>query len=71
MVNDLGIAKEQARLVLPGFSLYYTAIVQANARSIMNFLNLRMDPHAQEEIRMYATAMKSIIAETHPRIFKK
>ena len=69
MVNTAGIAKEQARLVLPGFALYYTAIVQCNARSLMNFLSLRDEDHAQSEIRDYAKAMKTIVSETHPRIF--
>ncbi len=64
-----GVAKEQARLVLPGFGLYYTAIVQMNARSLMNFLTLREDSHAQFEIREYASAIRRIVARTHPRLF--
>jgi len=64
-----GVAKEQARLVLPGFAMYYTAIVQMNARSLMNFLRLREDAHAQEEIRLYAQAVRLIVARTHPRLF--
>ncbi len=52
-----GVAKEQARLFLPGFSVYYTWIVQMNARSLMNFLMLRTDAHAQYEIRVYADAI--------------
>lgn len=64
-----GVAKEQARLVLPGFAMYYTAIVQCNARSLMNFLRLREDDHAQYEIREYANAIRSIVSQTHPRLF--
>lgn len=69
MINTAGVAKEQARLVLPGFAMYYTAIVQCNARSLMNFLSLRDEDHAQSEIRDYAKAIKDIVSQTHPRIF--
>ena len=52
-----GVAKEQARLFLPGFSLYYTWIVKTDAHNLMHFLSLRMAPDAQEEIRAYAQAI--------------
>lgn len=52
-----GIAKEQARLFLPGFAYYYTFIAKTDAHNLMHFLKLRMDPHAQYEIRQYATAI--------------
>lgn len=66
---DAGVAREQARTVLPGFAVYYTAIVQMNARSLGNFLALRRGGDAQSEIRAYADAVYSIVHETHPRIF--
>ena len=66
----LGVAREQARLVLPGFALYYTAIVQMNARSLMNFINLRDSGDAQSEIREYASAMRKIVQTTHPKTFQ-
>ncbi len=52
-----GVAKEQARLFLPGFSLYYTWVVKTDAHNLMHFLSLRMAPDAQEEIRAYAQAI--------------
>lgn len=64
-----GIAKEQARVFLPFAAAYYTAIVQMNARSLMNFLALRQDGHAQSEIRDYADALRRIVTKTHPRLF--
>ena len=64
-----GVAKEQARIFLPFAACYYTAIVQMNARSLMNFLALRRDGHAQSEIRNYADAMHAIVSVTHPRLF--
>ncbi len=50
----IGVAKEQARLFLPGFSVYYTWVAKVDAHNLMHFLKLRMAPNAQEEIRMYA-----------------
>jgi len=51
---DEGISKELARLFLPGFAVYYIGVWTVNARSLMNFMKLRMDLHAQKEIRDYA-----------------
>ncbi len=61
-----GVAKEQARLFLPGFSVYYTAIWKIDARNLMNFLKLRMANDAQYEIRMYANAMYEVFKECLP-----
>lgn len=54
---DYGVAKEQARLFLPAFALYYTGIVKADARNLLHFLELRMAEDAQHEIRVYAQAI--------------
>lgn len=53
---DKGVAKEHARIVLP-LSLYTQFYWSINARALMNFLKLRMDDHAQYEIRQYAYAI--------------
>lgn len=50
----MGVAREQARLFLPGFSAYYTCIWKIDAHNLMHFLNLRMASDAQYEIRAYA-----------------
>jgi thymidylate synthase (FAD) len=52
-----GVAKEQARLFLPGFSIYYTWVAKTDAHNLMHFLSLRMAPDAQYEIRAYAQAI--------------
>jgi thymidylate synthase (FAD) len=52
-----GVAKEQARLFLPGFSIYYTWVTKTDAHNLMHFLSLRMAPDAQYEIRAYAQAL--------------
>ena len=53
----LGVAKEQARLFLPGFGVYYTWVCKVDAHNLMHFLSLRMSPDAQYEIRVYAEAI--------------
>jgi thymidylate synthase (FAD) len=57
---DAGIAREVARMVLP-VSIYSSAYVTLNARSLMNFLSLRMKAegshfpsYPQREIEMVA-----------------
>lgn len=66
---SLGVAKEQARIILPlnqYTEVYWTASFQA----IMNFLDLRDDPHAQWEIREYAIVIKDIMFEIYPETTK-
>ncbi len=48
-----GISREQARKDLP-LSTYTEAYWKTNLHNLLHFLRLRMDPHAQEEIRAYA-----------------
>ena len=52
-----GVAREQARVFLPGFGVYYTWVVKVDAHNLMHFLKLRMAPEAQHEIRVYAQAI--------------
>jgi thymidylate synthase (FAD) len=52
-----GVAREQARLFLPGFSLYYTWVTKTDAHNLMHFMSLRMGMEAQEEIRVYAESI--------------
>lgn len=49
-----GVAREQARKDLP-LSTYTEAYVKFDLRNMLHFLGLRMDSHAQKEIRDYAT----------------
>ena len=63
---DLGVAKEQARVLLPLAAyteIYWTASFQA----IMNFIELRDEPTAQWEIRQYAQTLKRIMFDIYPR----
>lgn len=61
----LGIAKEQARKDLP-LSTYTRAYWKCDLHNIFNFLRLRMDNHAQQEIRFFANSMFEIVKQICP-----
>ena len=54
---EAGVARELARMFLPGFAVYYTWVLKVDAHNLMHFLRLRMAPDAQYEIRAYAWAI--------------
>jgi len=61
-----GVAREQARKDLP-LSTYTEAYWKIDLHNLLHFLALRMDIHAQEEIRAYATAIgEQIVARWVP-----
>jgi thymidylate synthase (FAD) len=62
---EAGVAREMARAVLPvaQYTQFYWTI---NARSLMNFITLRADGHAQYEIRVYAEAIARIFKQKMP-----
>ena len=62
---DLGVAKEQARLVLP-LSQYTQVFWTASFQAVMNFIELRDEPTAQWEIRQYAKVLKEQMFEVYP-----
>jgi thymidylate synthase (FAD) len=62
----LGVAKEQARLFLPGWCNYYIFVCKVDAWNLMHFLSLRMAEDAQWEIRQYAKAIHGIFGEVMP-----
>src|SRR4051794_38021892 len=51
-----GVARKQARKDLP-LSTYTEAYWKVNLHNLLHFLSLRMDEHAQKEIRDYATTI--------------
>lgn len=53
---NLGVAREQARKDLP-LSTYTEAYWKIDLHNLLNFLSLRMDYHAQYEIRSYANVI--------------
>jgi thymidylate synthase (FAD) len=61
-----GVAREQARKDLP-LSTYTEAYWKIDLHNLLHFLNLRMDEHAQEEIRAYANVIgEQIVAKWVP-----
>lgn len=60
-----GVAREQARLVLP-VSQFTTFFWTVNALSLMNFLYLRNAIHAQSEIRAYAAVLEDFFQQRMP-----
>ena len=62
-----GVAREQARKDLP-LSTYTLAYWKIDVHNLMHFLELRMDSHAQIEIREYAHAVHSFFNLAFPTI---
>ena len=61
-----GVAREQARKDLP-LSTYTEAYWKIDLHNLLHFLRLRMDEHAQQEIRAYATTIgEQIVARWVP-----
>lgn len=60
-----GVAREMARMVLP-VNLYTEFYWTVNARSLMNFVALRADAHAQWEIQQYAEALARVFRDRMP-----
>lgn len=63
-----GVPKERARIALP-VGLMTTFWFTVNSRSLMNFLMVRNEEHAQAEIREYAQALERFFAEAMPGTF--
>lgn len=66
---EVGVAKELARISLPvaNYTQWYWKI---DFHNLMHFLRLRLDSHAQYEIRVYGEAMARIIQDAFPMSFK-
>ena len=64
-----GVAKEQARAILP-LSQYTKVWWTASFQSIMNFIELRDEKTSQVEIQEYARALKEIMLEVYPETTK-
>lgn len=64
MVED-GVSREMARMVLPvsTFTRFYATV---DLHNLLHFIRLRDHEHAQEEIRVYAEAMSSLVSPYVP-----
>ena len=63
---DEGIARELARINLP-LSLYTEWYWQIDLHNLFHFLKLRLDAHAQKEIRLYAEVIFDLAKKVAPR----
>ena len=62
---EAGVSRELARIGLP-VSAYTQWYWKCDLHNTLRFLSLRMDPHAQEEIRIYAEAMYQLLEPIVP-----
>jgi len=66
---EVGVSRETARMVLP-LSTYTQWCTTMNLHNLLHMLELRMDPHAQWECRMYAEAIAEIVKDWCPIIWE-
>lgn len=69
MLLTLECPRELARSVLP-VSMYSRMFATVDLHNLMNFLRLRMHPHAQYEIRVYAEALLALATSKCPCAMK-
>lgn len=62
---DMGVARELSRVMLP-VNLYTEWYWKIDLHNFMHFSKLRMDSHAQMEIRDYASAMFGMVKQKFP-----
>lgn len=66
---SLGVAPEQARMILPQnlLTVFYASV---DLNNLLKFIELRIAPEAQREIRVFAEAIKAILEEKLPEFMK-
>jgi thymidylate synthase (FAD) len=65
MINDLSLARELARTILP-LGVYTEMYWKIDLHNLLHFLRLRADVHAQYEIRCYAEVILEILKKWVP-----
>lgn len=66
---EAGVSRELARTCLP-LSTWTAFVFKADLHNLLHFLRLRLDSHAQEEIRVYAEAIAEIVHEKFPLVWE-
>jgi len=64
-----GLARELARMNLPA-NIYTQWYWKVDLHNLLHFLRLRADAHAQYEIRVYADAIRKVVADWVPFAYK-
>lgn len=67
--EDVNLARELSRIGLSvaNYTQWYWKI---NLHNLMHFLKLRMDPHAQHEVRVFAEAIAKILKDAMPLAYE-
>lgn len=63
------LARELARTVLP-LSAYTSWVWKVDLHNLLHFLSLRLDPHAQHEIRVYAEVIAGMVKAWCPLVWE-
>ncbi len=66
---EAGLARELARINLP-LSLYTEWYWKIDLHNLFHFLSLRLDEHAQKEIRLYAEVMATMVEAVCPMAYE-
>lgn len=66
---EAGVTRELARGVLP-VNIYTKFIWKMDLHNLMHFLDLRLDEHAQKEIRDYAEVIEKLVALYFPMSYE-
>lgn len=69
-LRELGVAKEQARVILPQ-SIYTQWIWTGSLQAFLHVVELRAKPDAQFETQQYGFAMRAILEATFPVCLEK
>jgi thymidylate synthase (FAD) len=64
-LTEQGVSREMARIGLP-VNVYTEWYWKCDLHNLLRFISLRLDPHAQYEIRVYAQAMLDLIEPIVP-----
>ena len=62
---ESGVSRELARTCLP-LSTWTRFVWKTDLHNLLHFLRLRLDPDAQEEIRVYAEAIAQVVRDKFP-----
>jgi thymidylate synthase (FAD) len=63
---EMGVAAEQARLVLPAYGMYVRWYWTASLQAVTHFLNQRLEHDAQKEIQLYAESVHKLAKTKFP-----
>jgi thymidylate synthase (FAD) len=67
--EEFGLARELARMNLP-VNWYTQWYWKVDLHNLLHFLSLRMDSHAQYEIRVFANAIGSLVEDWVPLVWE-